>query len=55
MASQLERALHGRGAFRMFKDTVHRLGLQDAWYAFRDRALREIAIDWCEANGIEWA
>jgi len=47
-------AIAGRGAFRMFKDTVARLGLREQWFAFRENALREIAIEWCEDNGIEY-
>jgi hypothetical protein len=46
-------ALRGRGAFRFFKDTVHRLGLAPAWYAHRDNAYLDVARAWCEANGIE--
>lgn len=46
-------ALRGRGAFRYFKDTVHRLGLAPAWYAHRDSAYLDVARAWCEANGIE--
>lgn len=45
-------ALQGRDAFRHFKDTVHQLGHAKAWYAFRDGCYREVARDWCEANGI---
>ena len=45
-------ALRGRGAFRYFRDTVHRLGLAKAWYAFRDERYREVARAWCEAHGI---
>jgi len=50
----IDSALHGRGAFRRFKDVVHRLGLADEWYRFRDAALAEIAVDFLEANGIEF-
>jgi len=46
-------ALRGRGAFRYFKDTVHRLGLAPAWYAHRDNAYLDVARAWCEARGIE--
>jgi len=46
------RSLHGRGAFRYFRDTVHQLGLINAWYAFRDEAYREVARSWCEEHGI---
>lgn len=46
-------ALRGAGAFRRFKDTVHRYDLAPAWYAYRDRAYSEVARTWCEINGIE--
>lgn len=45
-------AIRGRGAFRRFKDRIHEYGIADDWYTYRDDALRRIAIDWCEANGI---
>ena len=48
------RAIRGRGAFRYFKDKIHDYGLAEAWYRYRDEALREIAIVWCEANGIPY-
>jgi len=51
-SDELLTALHGRGAFRYFKDTVRRLGIQQDWYRFRDEAFREIARDWLEAKGI---
>jgi len=52
-ADALLNAIHGRGAFRYFKDRIHELGLAEAWYKFRDGQYRRIALDWCEANGIE--
>lgn len=48
------RAIRGRGAFRYFKDKIHEYGIADDWYRYRDEALREIAIDWCEINGIQY-
>lgn len=51
---RLASALRGRGAFRRFKDTVRRLGRAEEWYAFRDAAHRQLAIDWCEENGVEY-
>jgi hypothetical protein len=51
---ELSRAIHGAGAFRNFKDTVRRLGIESAWFAFRAEALRQIALDWCEENQIAW-
>ena len=48
-------AIHGRGAFRYFKDTIAQHGLRDSWYAFRDEELRTIAIEWCAENEIAYA
>lgn len=50
----LLRAIHGAGAFRNFKDTLRRHGVEPAWFAFRTEALRQIAISWCEENDIVW-
>jgi len=52
--ADLLNALHGRGAFRFFKDTVRRHGIEQDWFQFRDEALRDIAIDWCEEHRIKW-
>jgi hypothetical protein len=51
---ELSRAIHGASAFGNFKDTVRRLGIESAWFAFRAEALRQIALDWCEENQIAW-
>jgi hypothetical protein len=45
-------ALHGRGAFRYFRDQVQRLELEDAWFRYRDRAFEDIARNWLEEHGI---
>ena len=54
VSDELDAAVHGRGAFRRFKDAVHRLGIADEWYRFREAALEEIAIGFLEANGIAY-
>jgi hypothetical protein len=51
---ELLNAIHGRGAFRWFKDTIRRYRIESAWYEFRTEALRQIALDWCEEHGISW-
>ena len=48
-------AIRGRGAFRRFKDTVQAYRIAEEWYRYRDAALREIAVAWCEAHGIPYA
>lgn len=47
-------AIHGSGAFRMFKGAIRRLRLFDAWNQFRDRALEEIARNWLEAHHLPY-
>lgn len=52
-SERLLNAIHGRGAFRYFKDRVHEADLADRWYKFRDDQHHRVALKWCEANGIE--
>lgn len=51
---QLLTALRGKGAFRWFKDAVHRHGIQQDWYDHRAAALGRIAADWLEGHGVEY-
>jgi hypothetical protein len=54
MTDALYRAIHGKGAFRRFKDEIHRFGVQQQWYDYRHAELVRIAKEWCQANGIEF-
>ncbi|MCL1809776.1 MAG: UPF0158 family protein [Clostridiales bacterium] len=47
-------ALEGKGAFRRFKDTLPRVGLEKEWYKFKDEAFVEVARKWCEENEIPY-
>lgn len=47
-------AIHGKGAFRYFKDTLRRHEIESAWFDFRAAALRQIAIEWYEENEVAW-
>jgi hypothetical protein len=51
---QVNQALGGKGAFRYFKDTVHRLGIVQDWYKFKEDSYKEIAKEWCEENDLEY-
>lgn len=51
---RLSQAISGRGAFRRFKDTAIQLDVIDEWYKFRDDAYKEIAIDFCKENTLEY-
>ena len=46
--------IRGRGAFRYFKDAIHRYDISDKWYAHRDNRYKAIAIEWCEEHGIKY-
>ena len=50
----LQRAIHGKGAFRYFKDRIRQHGIEQDWFAFRSEALKQIAIEWCEENEVRW-
>ena len=41
ISQSLLNAIHGRGAFRIFKDSIHRLGIADQWYKYRDNAIKK--------------
>jgi hypothetical protein len=52
MRTELLDAVHGTGAFRMFSATNDRLGLREAWFKFKDEALRDIARAWLSEHGL---
>lgn len=54
LRDELLTAIHGRGAFRAFKDALHRRGVQEDWYRFRDAALAELAAAWLDEHGIAY-
>ena len=51
---KLASAIQGKGAFRRFKDTVIRLGIDQDWYDFQSDAYKRKAARWCEDNDIEY-
>jgi hypothetical protein len=55
ISDELYYAIKGRGAFGRFKDRIHRYGLTEAWYQYRDEAIEEIAKSWCEQHQIEYS
>jgi hypothetical protein len=46
--------ISGSGAFRRFKDAIYKYGVEDEWYTYRDNAMKEIVIEWCQDNNIEF-
>ena len=51
---ELTSAAHGPHAFRRFKDAVHRLGIEQDWYRYRETAYQRIAREWLEENKIPY-
>ncbi len=47
---ELAGCIHGKGAFRRFKNSLRYHGIEQAWYDYRNSAYREIAVEWCESN-----
>lgn len=47
---KLLKALSQKGAYRLFKDMVNKLGIEKFWYAYRDECMRIFAEDWCRKN-----
>jgi hypothetical protein len=50
----LLQAIKGAGAFNRFNNCIHRYGVADDWYAYRYNSMKNIVIDWCEENNIEY-
>ena len=47
-------SIKGKGAFRRFKDNVYKYNIENEWYEFRDRRIKEFAIEWCMSKGIDF-
>lgn len=45
-------AIHGKGAFRRFKDTLRRYGMERQWYEYRDTAVKDFAASWCDESDV---
>jgi hypothetical protein len=50
----LQDSIHGKGAFRIFRNMIERFDLLEDWYRFKAAAYREKAREWCEENDIEY-
>jgi hypothetical protein len=46
--------IKGGGAFGRFKNAIHQYDIADDWYQYRNEAYKEIAIEWCQENDIEF-
>ena len=55
ISNELSNQIKGSGAFRRFKNAIHRYGIENDWYKFRDQAFEEIAVEWLDSNEIAFS
>ena len=51
---KLHSLIQGKGAFRKFKDYCFEINIIQDWYKFKDEKYKEIAVNWCKKNGLEY-
>ena len=47
-------SIEGESAFRRFKDKIYEYDLADDWYDYQAERFKQIAVDWCERNDIDY-
>ena len=52
--NNLKRLIQGKGAFRRFKDYCFEMNIIQDWYNYKNEKYKEIAIDWCKQNELEY-
>ena len=45
-------AIQGRGAFRRFKDGIIEHDVEEQWYEFKGKKLKELVIEWCKEKDL---
>lgn len=51
---ELKRLIQGKGAFRRFKDYCFESNIIQNWYKHKEQKYKEIAIEWCRKNKLEY-
>ena len=54
LKTELQRLIQGKGAFRRFKDYCFELNIIQDWYKYKEQRYKEIAIEWCKKNELEY-
>lgn len=54
LQNQLYISLNGSSAFRRFKDTCINFDIINDWYKYRDERYKELTINWCKDNNIDF-
>lgn len=52
--SNLQRLIQGKGAFRRFKDYCFESNIIQDWYKYKEEKYKEIAIEWCKQNELDY-
>ena len=52
--NNLQRLIYGKGACRRFKDYCVEMNIIQERYKYRDEQYKEIAIEWCKQNELEY-
>lgn len=50
----LNRLIQGKGAFGRFKDYCFDMNIIQDWYEYKEKKYRDIAIEWCKENDLEF-
>ncbi len=50
---ELYNCLNRKGMYRLFKNKLYDLGIEDEYYKFYDKELKKIALEWCKENNLE--
>ena len=51
---ELKDAFYGKGKYRRFKETLRKFRIENDYYNFREEYLKNMAIEWCQKNNIEY-
>lgn len=54
VGEDLHRLIKGSGAFRRFKNAIYSMGVDKAWYQFRQAEIEKLAIEWLEEQQIAY-
>ena len=54
LKTELQRLIQGKGAFRRFKDYCFESNIIQDWYKYKEQKYKEIAIEWCKKNELEY-
>jgi len=52
--AKLADAVHGAGAFRLFRRTIEQLGIEEMWRQYRSKAMEGVARQWLEDNKLRY-